>query len=148
MTAPEPAWSLKRLLLMLGGFLAVGLGGIGLIVPGLPGTVFFIIAAWFFSLSSPRFEQWVLELPGVGPMVADHRAGLGMPRRAKRAAITSIVVFAGLSALFGIDNTMIRLAVVAAGAVGVWYVGWRVPTKPEPNPPAAVEVTGPSEAPR
>ena len=77
----------------LGGWLAVALGGIGIVVPGLPTTVFFIIAAWCFSRSSPRFEQWVLDLPKIGPMVRDHRAGLGMPRRAKAWAVGTMVVF-------------------------------------------------------
>ena len=63
------------------GWVAVAIGSIGIVVPGLPTTVFFIIAAACFSRSSPRFEQWVLTRPGVGPMVRDYRAGLGMPRQ-------------------------------------------------------------------
>jgi uncharacterized membrane protein YbaN (DUF454 family) len=50
-------------------------------VPGLPTTGFFVLAAACFAKSSPRFERWVLDLPTVGPMVRDYRAGLGMPRR-------------------------------------------------------------------
>ena len=72
------------------GWAAVGIGTIGIVVPGLPTTVFFVVAAACFSRSSPRFEQWVLERPGVGPLVRDYRAGLGMPRNAKVAAIASI----------------------------------------------------------
>ena len=72
------------------GFVAVGTGSVGIVVPGLPTTVFFIGAAWCFSRSSPRFERWVLTRPGIGPLVADHRAGLGMPRRAKVLALTTM----------------------------------------------------------
>ena len=39
----------------LGGA-AVALGGVGMVVPGLPTTVFFIVAAWAFARSSPRLE--------------------------------------------------------------------------------------------
>ena len=46
--------------------------------------IFFTVAAYCFGKSSPRFEQWVLDLPTIGPMVRDHRAGLGMPRRITR----------------------------------------------------------------
>ncbi len=132
---PVPESGLRsplRLLYLIGGFTAVGLGGLGLVIPGLPGTVFFIIAAWCFSHSSPRFEQWVLDLPGVGPMVSDYRQGLGMPRRAKVAAITAMTIAVSISVGFVIDNLAIRLVVVAAGLVGVWYVGIKVPTRPEP----------------
>ena len=62
------------------GWFAVGIGTVAIVVPGLPTTVFFIVAAACFSRSSPRFEQWVLDRPGIGPMVRDYRSGLGMPR--------------------------------------------------------------------
>ncbi len=111
------------------GLLSVGVGGIGVFVPGLPTTVFFIIAAWAFSKSSTRLEQWVLNLPGIGPMVRDFRAGLGMPQRAKVAAISCIVLAVGLSAGLLINNLIVRLIVIAVGLVGVWYVGFHVPTR-------------------
>ena len=115
------AWSLV-------GLVAVALGAVGIVVPGLPTTVFFIIAAWAFSKSSPRLEAWVLGLPKIGPLVQDHRDGLGMPRRAKVAAIAMVVLFAGVSAWL-VDGRVIPLAIVATGAVGVAYIALRVPTR-------------------
>lgn len=111
-----------------GGWMAVALGGIGIVVPGLPTTVFFIIAAWCFSKSSPRFEQWILDLPRIGPMVRDHRDGLGMPRRAKAWAIGTMVLFAGGSAL-AVAHPVISPAILALVAIGAWYVTYRVPTR-------------------
>ena len=86
------------------GLVCVGLGGLGIVVPGLPTTVFFIAAAACFSKSSPRLEAWVLGLRGVGPMVRDHRAGLGMPRRAKVLATACIVLFVGLALWLAIEH--------------------------------------------
>ena len=120
---------LKRLVYLVAGLVFVGIGGIGIFVPGLPTTVFFIMAAWCFSRSSKRLEQWVLNLPGIGPMVKDYRSGLGMPRRAKVIAIGCIVVAVGLSAGLAITKLTVRLIVLAVGAIGVWYVGIRVPTR-------------------
>ncbi|MBQ87793.1 MAG: hypothetical protein CL433_02950 [Acidimicrobiaceae bacterium] len=110
------------------GVLAVALGGVGIIVPGLPTTVFFIIAAWAFSKSSPRLEAWVLGLPRIGPMVHDHRNGLGMPRRAKFLATAMIVLFAGASAWL-VDSSVLRSAILATGAIGIAYITLRVPSK-------------------
>lgn len=117
-----------RLVWFAGGWGAVGLGGLGVIVPGLPTTVFFIIAAYCFSKSSPRFEQWVLDLPRVGPMVRAHRAGEGMPRRAKAWAIGMMVVFGTFSALV-VDQPAISGTILALVAVGAWYITTRVPTQ-------------------
>jgi uncharacterized protein len=114
---------------LVGGLLAVALGAIGIVVPGLPTTVFFIIAAWCFSHSSARLEQWVLNLPRIGPMVRDYRAGLGMPRRAKTIAIAMIVVFVTISVTLFIGTWPPRLVVLALGAIGVAYIALRVPTR-------------------
>lgn len=118
-----------RLLWLAAGFVMVGIGGIGVIVPGLPTTVFFILAAWCFSHSSERMERWVLNLPGIGPMVSDYRAGLGMPRRAKVLAIGSMAVAVGLSAFVFIDDLTVRVIVLAVGLLGAVYVGFAVPTR-------------------
>ena len=111
------------------GWIAVALGGIGVVVPGLPTTGFFVLAASCFARSSPRFERWVLSLPGVGPLVRDHRAGLGMPRRAKVSAVAVMVVAVVASVVFALESPVVRAVVLAAGAIGVWYVGWHVPTR-------------------
>jgi uncharacterized membrane protein YbaN (DUF454 family) len=120
------------------GWCAVALGGIGVVVPGLPTTGFMVAAAACFARSSPRFERWVLGLPGVGRSVADYRAGLGMPRRAKITAIAMMTVAIGISAGLVLDHAVVRAAIVAAGVVGVWYIVWRVPTAPprQPRPDA------------
>jgi hypothetical protein len=115
------------------GWIAVGIGSLGIVVPGLPTTVFFILAAACFSRSSPRFEQWVLDRPGIGPMVRDYRAGLGMPRRAKIAAIASITIVCGLSAFVSRDEWWLAALIAGLGLVGIGWILWRVPTRVDPD---------------
>lgn len=110
------------------GLGSVGIGSIGTVVPGLPTTVFFIIAAWAFSKSSRRLELWVLGLPRIGPMVQDHRNGLGMPRRAKWVAASMIVLFVSISVII-VNPVWLKVVIGAAGVVGVCYIWLRVPTK-------------------
>jgi uncharacterized protein len=119
---------MRRLVLLTCGFVAVGLGTVGIVVPGLPTTGFFVLAAACFARSSPRFERWVLDLPGVGPLVRDHRAGLGMPRRAKVVAIAMMLTACALSSL-ALGSPAAAAVVLGAGAIGTWYIGWRVPTR-------------------
>ena len=110
------------------GLVCVAIGSVGVIVPGLPTTIFFIGAAGCFTRSSPRLERWVLGLPGVGPAVADYRAGLGMPRRAKFVAVGLIVIFSSL-ALLVLDGTILRVVIAAAALIGIGVVTLRVPTR-------------------
>lgn len=119
---------MRRIALLALGWLAVAVGAVGVVVPGLPTTGFFVLAAACFARSSPRFERWVLNLPTVGPLVRDHRAGLGMPRRAKVMAIGTMLVACSLSA-WTLGTPVLAGTVLGAGAVGTWYVGWRVPTR-------------------
>jgi uncharacterized membrane protein YbaN (DUF454 family) len=125
---PDRPMGLRRLAWFAFGWLAVALGTVGIFVPGLPTTGFFVLAAGCFARSSPRFEQWVLDLPKVGPLVRDHRAGLGMPRRAKFVAITMMLTDCLLSSL-AIGSLPVAAVVIGAGLIGTWYVGWRVPTR-------------------
>jgi len=118
----------KSFLLLL-GFIFVGLGFIGIVIPGMPTTVFMILAAACFAKSSPKFEQWILDLPGIGRLVQDHRDGLGMPQKSKAIAITMMVLAVTLSIIFAITSTLIQILVGGIGIIGVWYVGVRVPTK-------------------
>ena len=118
----------KSFLLLL-GFIFVGLGFIGIIIPGMPTTVFMILAAACFAKSSPKFEQWILDLPGIGRLVQDHRDGLGMPQKSKAIAITMMVLAVTLSIIFAITSTLVQILVGGVGIIGVWYVGVRVPTK-------------------
>lgn len=117
-----------RLLWLIAGLISVGLGGLGVLIPGLPTTVFFIIAAACFTRSSPRLERWVLGLPGIGKMVQDYRSGLGMPRRAKIAAVASIVGFS-LLAIVVISSIPVRAVVALAAAIGVAVILGRIPTR-------------------
>ncbi len=109
---------LARVVWVFGGIVCVAVGTIGVVVPGLPSTVFFIAAAACFSRSSPRLEAWVLSLPKIGPAVRDYRAGLGMPRNAKIVAISMIVVFVTLSIVV-IDTLLLRIGLAVAGVVGI-----------------------------
>lgn len=126
---PGIRWQPARWVWVCLGLLSVAVGGVGVVVPGLPTTVFFIAAAACFTRSSPRLERWVLGLSGIGPMVRDHRAGLGMPRRAKVAAIAGIALPAGFAATVALRSPILQIAVVVAAAVGILVVLRWVPTR-------------------
>jgi len=107
-----PGW--LRFVLLGIGFASLGVGVIGLVLPGVPGAVFLILAAWCFTRSSPRFEAWLLDHPRLGPPVRQWRESGAIPRPAKwfaclsmaaswlliSATTLSAVTAAGLGALF------------------------------------------------
>ena len=77
---------LVRWVLVTGGFLFVGIGILGLFVPGLPTTVFILIAAWCWAKSSRRFHAWLVAHRVFGPMIISWEERRAMPRFAKYMA--------------------------------------------------------------
>jgi uncharacterized membrane protein YbaN (DUF454 family) len=117
--------------------LLVVVGGVGLFVPGLPSTGFFVAAAWCFSRSSRRLERWLLGLPVVGGLVQDYRAGLGMPRRSKTVAV--VIMWTAITASAGVlhERWWLPVLIAGLGVVGTVVVAWWVPTRerfPRPAP--------------
>ena len=119
----------KKVTLTLLGFISVAIGIVGIVVPGLPTTVFMIVAAWLFSISNPRFEKWLLGLPKIGPAISNFREGLGMPRKAKICALTSIFAFTALAVILLLKNLYVRSLVVVVALFGIWYIITRIPTR-------------------
>jgi uncharacterized protein len=128
-TSPRRRTGATRLFWAAIGLMFVGLGSIGVVVPGLPSTVFFLVAAWCFARSSERLERWLLELPGVGPLVRDARAGLGMPRRTKATAIAMMWTAIGVSAVLLSGRPVLAVVMLALGAIGTACILLVVPTR-------------------
>lgn len=53
----------KKFLYAAVGLVCTGLGILGVWVPGLPTTVFILIALWAFSHSSKRLYRWLTRIP-------------------------------------------------------------------------------------
>ena len=54
---------MKKIAYISLGLVSSCLGIIGVWVPGLPTTVFILVALWAFSKSSPRLHRWLSRLP-------------------------------------------------------------------------------------
>lgn len=65
------------------GLLFVGCAYIGAIVPGIPTTVFLVLALWCFSKSSEKLRLWIWEHPVFGKYVRDWTEKKIYPTRAK-----------------------------------------------------------------
>lgn len=105
--------------------LCVGLGLVGVFVPGLPTVPFLLVAAWAGGKGWPALERWLLNHPRHGAAVRHWREKGAVPRRAKWASsammgLSSVVLWfsgAPLAVRLGLPLFML--------AVALWI--WRRP---------------------
>ena len=105
-------------LLVVAGFLFVGLGIVGIFIPLLPTTPFLLLAAACFARSSERFYRWLLGNRWFGAYVRDYREGRGVPAKVKIFSIALLWIAISSSAAFVVSNLVVRIVLVVI-AVGV-----------------------------
>ena len=74
------------------GVVCVILGVAGLMLPVLPGTVFFLVALWAFARSSPRFHAWLYHHPRLGASLRQWHTHRVIPLRAKFMAVAMMAI--------------------------------------------------------
>ena len=102
----------RRVLLVL-GWVAVALGAIGVVVPGMPTTVFLLIALWAFSKCSTRFHRWLYNHKTLGPPIRDWHERRVIPAHAKAAAIAMMTMSVAILAMFVAESWLLPSAVAA-----------------------------------
>jgi uncharacterized membrane protein YbaN (DUF454 family) len=109
----------------------VALGIAGVVVPGLPTTVFVLIASYCFSRSSPRFERWLRENRWLGPSLQRFATGGGLSRQAKRGALAAMwtAVLLSSAALAAMHWTA-ALGIIGLGLLGTLSILFGVRTVP------------------
>ena len=114
------AW-LRPIYFTLGSlFLAIGIAGV--VLPLVPTTGPVILAAYFYARSSDRFHDWLVHHPRFGPLIADFRAGKGIPFKTKVWALTAMTLAFSVSATFVTTNWIARAVVIAIGVGAITYV--------------------------
>lgn len=83
---------------------------VGIVVPGMPTTIFLIVALWAFSKSSDRFHSWLYNHPRFGPPLrawSEHRV---IPRNAKWLAVGLMACSWTIIAVFVAESWLLPVA--------------------------------------
>lgn len=110
------------------GTLSFSLGLFGMVIPGLPTTIFVILAAGFFSKSFPKFDNYLLNHPKWGPSIKDWRFEKAISSRGKKAASIGMAI-GFVIMLFTVKN----LFGLVGGSLGIILSAVYVLTRPLPS---------------
>ncbi|MFW5330269.1 YbaN family protein [Hydrogenophaga sp. ZJX-1] len=117
-----------RGLLWAAGSLALLLGLVGVVLPGLPTTPFILLAAACYAKASPRLHRWLLNHRLTGPMLRDWETHRSLTRRNKIVAVVSMAVMVSVSIWSFRGRVAVQLVLLATAAIGAWVV-LRIPTR-------------------
>jgi uncharacterized membrane protein YbaN (DUF454 family) len=113
--------------------LLVGIGYVGLILPVMPGTIFFILALNCFRKSDARLEHWLLTRPYIGPVLRQWDEHGAIQPRTKRIIVSVLWLSVIGSIASAFRNLVLMQAVAASSAVVLCAVGvtWYVLSRPD-----------------
>jgi len=113
-----------RLLWILLGSISVGMGVIGIFVPGWPTTIFLIVASYFYIRSSEKLYNWLLNNKILGIYLKNYYSGKGMPLQAKILSLFLMWGFGLLSIFLWIPGNllMIKITVFILLVIGSIFI--------------------------
>lgn len=100
------------------GFIAVGLGAIGVALPILPTTPFFLLAAALFAKGSERFHRWFTGTRLYKKYIETTIKQKVMTRKAKRNVLLTVTTFL----LIGFIMSPVWYAKVLIGVIWIFHI--------------------------
>lgn len=122
---------------MILGFIFLGLGICGTILPVLPGGPFYLLASFFFAKSSERIENWFKQ-SRFYQYVLDFKQSKSMTLKQK-IRINLIADFFIIFSIIYVDILTVRIIMIALGLYKHYYFIFKIKTiKPNQEKSEAV----------
>ncbi|MBW7888912.1 MAG: YbaN family protein [Bacteroidetes bacterium] len=112
---------------MTAGTILVGIGILGIFLPLLPTTVFFLMAAWCYARSSEKFYRWLHHNKYFGKYIKDYREGRGITLSSKISTILILWASITYSIVFAVEIFFVKILLFLI-AVGVTIHILTIPT--------------------
>ena len=123
---------MKKIILISLGWFCVSLGFIGIFIPGIPTTIFLIIALWAFTKSSKKLRYWLLHHKKFGPILKNWQEHKVVPRRAKILMVV-LMIFASILFYYSLQNLFLTIGLIIILVLVAIYV-ISLPSKIPENP--------------
>lgn len=126
---PRHSQRIKKILYISAGSLFFGLGALGLFLPVLPTTPFWLLTAYFYVNSSPELYDSVMNLPVFGRHIRCFREYKAIPLRGKILSVVTLWLTVTVSACIVFRWWLAVVLFVTAVGVTVHILSYRTLTK-------------------
>ena len=120
---------IKKYLYIGSGLICVVLGYIGIVIPGIPTTPFLLLSIWFFSRSSKKFENWLINHKLFGKFISDWSDYRGINLKSKIYAVTLILITFSLSIYYAFQLSIDVILFVIAILLSIFIITRPTPPK-------------------
>ncbi|MCL2674291.1 MAG: YbaN family protein [Defluviitaleaceae bacterium] len=110
---------LKNFLLICAGFICIGIGTIGVIMPLVPTTPFLLLAALCFAKGSEQFHKWLTSQP----LYKKHLEGFATTRSMTlKAKLAILLPVTAMMFVIGLLSGSLHMRIFIAVLLGIKYL--------------------------
>ena len=106
------------------GFVFLGLGALGVILPLLPTTPLILLSAACFARSSEKWHRWLLANETFGPMIRNWEENRCISCRVKTIGILTMILVGGYSIFFAVESVWLKVAGGLLMLTGLSFILW------------------------
>jgi len=128
----------KKLLYLILGGISLTLAYIGVAMPGIPGTPFILLTAYFFVRSNKRSYNWVVNHKLFGKIIREFQKSEKVPLKFKIFVALQLWISIAVARWLLIETLWVEIPVYTLGIIATLFIfrlkNTSVVTKTESNP--------------
>ncbi|MGT2912021.1 YbaN family protein [Streptococcus cameli] len=121
---------MKKLLLVIGGWISLGIGVAGIILPIIPTTPLLLLSGYCFAQSSEKFEVWLKQTKIYHFYVADYAETKSISKSRKKKIIWQIYLLMA-SSIYLAPIKAVKIALFCLTIFITYYLFMVIPNKEE-----------------
>jgi uncharacterized membrane protein YbaN (DUF454 family) len=118
-----------KIVFLVIGLLSVGLGAVGVVLPILPSTPFFLLALYCFARSSERLHNWFMSTSLYKKHLKSFAERKAMSIKTKLSILIPVTVVMGIGFYFMGAVPVGRVVLAIVWAAHIYYFIFRVKTE-------------------
>lgn len=112
----------KKIIYITIGTLCLILGAIGIFLPLLPTTPFWLLTCWFYIHSSKKMYDRVMDNRYFGEHMRNYLEYKAIPMRTKVIALSVLWISTSFTTLFLTENLWIKIGLMIISVVVTWHL--------------------------